>query len=96
MPRVRFEPMIPVFERAKTIHALDRVATVFSLHSVNLSEFRLFTNCLAYSLQRDRTINLLDGEHFQELVLLLLIHIIGLALPVSPRGTSPFHYTRRG
>jgi hypothetical protein len=28
MPRVGFEPMIPVFERAKTVHALDRAATV--------------------------------------------------------------------
>jgi hypothetical protein len=27
MPRVGLEPMIPVFERAKTIHALDRAAT---------------------------------------------------------------------
>jgi hypothetical protein len=28
MPRVGFEPTIPVFEQAKTVHALDRVATV--------------------------------------------------------------------
>jgi hypothetical protein len=28
MPRVGFEPTIPVFERAKTIHVLDRAATV--------------------------------------------------------------------
>jgi hypothetical protein len=28
MPRVGFEPTIPVFERAKTVHALDRAATV--------------------------------------------------------------------
>jgi hypothetical protein len=28
MPRVRFEPMIPVFERAKTVHAVDSAATV--------------------------------------------------------------------
>jgi hypothetical protein len=28
MPRVGFEPMILVFEREKTIHALDRMATV--------------------------------------------------------------------
>jgi hypothetical protein len=27
MPRVGFEPTIPVFERAKTIHALDRAVT---------------------------------------------------------------------
>jgi hypothetical protein len=28
MPRVGFEPTIPVFERAKTVHALDGAATV--------------------------------------------------------------------
>jgi hypothetical protein len=28
MPRVGFEPTIPVFERAKMIHALDSTATV--------------------------------------------------------------------
>jgi hypothetical protein len=28
MPRVGFEPTIPVFERAKTVHALDRAAVV--------------------------------------------------------------------
>jgi hypothetical protein len=30
MPRVGFEPTTPVFERAKTVHALDRAATVIS------------------------------------------------------------------
>jgi hypothetical protein len=28
MPRVRFEPRIPVFEQAKTVHAVERAATV--------------------------------------------------------------------
>jgi hypothetical protein len=28
MPRVGFEPTITVFERAKTVHALDRAVTV--------------------------------------------------------------------
>jgi hypothetical protein len=28
MPRLGFEPTIPVFELAKTVHALDRAATV--------------------------------------------------------------------
>jgi hypothetical protein len=28
MPQVGFEPTIPVFERAKTVHSVDRVATV--------------------------------------------------------------------
>jgi hypothetical protein len=31
MPRAGFEPTIPVFERAKTVHALDGVATVIGL-----------------------------------------------------------------
>jgi hypothetical protein len=28
MPQVGFEPMIPVFDRAKIVHVLDRAATV--------------------------------------------------------------------
>jgi hypothetical protein len=28
MPRVGFEPTVPAFARAKTVHALDRTATV--------------------------------------------------------------------
>jgi hypothetical protein len=28
MPRVGIEPTIPVFERAETVHALDRAAAV--------------------------------------------------------------------
>jgi hypothetical protein len=28
MPRVAFEPMIPMFEWVKTVHALDHLATV--------------------------------------------------------------------
>jgi hypothetical protein len=31
MPRVGFEPTVPVFERGKTVHALDRAATVIGL-----------------------------------------------------------------
>jgi hypothetical protein len=31
MPRVGFESTTPVFERAKTVHALDRAATVIGL-----------------------------------------------------------------
>jgi hypothetical protein len=34
MPRVGFESMIPVFERAKRAHALDRAATVISLDAI--------------------------------------------------------------
>jgi hypothetical protein len=31
MPRVGFELTISVFERAKTVHALDRAAAVFDI-----------------------------------------------------------------
>jgi hypothetical protein len=34
MPRVVFETMIPVLERAKTVHALDRAATVIGLRFI--------------------------------------------------------------
>jgi hypothetical protein len=36
MPRVEFEPTTPVFERTKTVHALDRAATVTDTHSPTL------------------------------------------------------------
>jgi hypothetical protein len=32
---VGFEPMIPVFERAKTVHALDRAVTVIGWYLVS-------------------------------------------------------------
>jgi hypothetical protein len=34
MPQFVFEPTIPVFERAKAVHALDRTATVISMRNV--------------------------------------------------------------
>jgi hypothetical protein len=34
MPRVGFEPMSPVLERAKTVHALDRAAAMTGLRSM--------------------------------------------------------------
>jgi hypothetical protein len=41
MPRVEFEPTIPVFERAKTIHALDRAASVFGSIAYTLRQIIL-------------------------------------------------------
>jgi hypothetical protein len=34
MPQVEFEPTIPAFERAKTVHALDLAATVISSEEI--------------------------------------------------------------
>jgi hypothetical protein len=39
MPKVRFEPTIPVFERAKTVHAIDRAATVIGCTGNTFSKF---------------------------------------------------------
>jgi hypothetical protein len=35
MPQVKFEPTIPVFQRAKTVHALDRAAAVIVVMVTN-------------------------------------------------------------
>jgi hypothetical protein len=39
MPRVGFELMIPMFDRAKTVHALDRAATVIGTLYLYTSNF---------------------------------------------------------
>jgi hypothetical protein len=36
MPQVGFELTIPVFKRAKAVHALDRAATVFGTVNVTI------------------------------------------------------------
>jgi hypothetical protein len=39
MPRVEFEPTIPVFKGGKTVHALDRAATVIGQHPNHNRQF---------------------------------------------------------
>jgi hypothetical protein len=39
MPGVRFETTIPAFERAKTVHALDRAATVIGINVTRQFKF---------------------------------------------------------
>jgi hypothetical protein len=41
MPSVGFEPMIPVFERAKTDHAFDRAATVSTTCVSNVFKYNI-------------------------------------------------------
>jgi hypothetical protein len=40
MPQIGFEPTIPVFERAKTVHASDRAATVIGRYQTTSVENR--------------------------------------------------------
>jgi hypothetical protein len=42
MPRVGFEPTIPVLEQEKTVHVLDRAATVIKKFVVKEIKFTLF------------------------------------------------------
>jgi hypothetical protein len=42
MPQMGFEPKIPVFERAKTVHAWDRVTTVLGRSIIYGSKFFCF------------------------------------------------------
>jgi hypothetical protein len=47
MPQVRFEPTMTAFERANTVHALDRTATVIALFcNYTLKIFRNFSGKL--------------------------------------------------
>jgi hypothetical protein len=41
MPRMGFEHTIPVFQRAKAVHALDRAATVIGLTKYKECKFKL-------------------------------------------------------
>jgi hypothetical protein len=44
MPWVEFEPTIPAFEGAKTVHALDRVAFVFGAKLITHIEIWYISN----------------------------------------------------
>jgi hypothetical protein len=39
MPQVGFEPTIPVFVRAKTVHVLERAATVTGISICTVTQF---------------------------------------------------------
>jgi hypothetical protein len=44
MPSVGFEPTIPMFERAKTVHALDRAVNVIGIKAHNGGKKNSFYN----------------------------------------------------
>jgi hypothetical protein len=53
MPRVEFEPTIPVFEQAKAVHALDSAATAFGqIVNIAFHKFKAAINkCLRVMLK---------------------------------------------
>jgi hypothetical protein len=56
MPQVGSEPKIPVFERTKTVHALDPVATVIggfhNTRTTNYNYIRSLNQCYKYYILR--------------------------------------------
>jgi hypothetical protein len=52
MPQVGFEPTIPVFQRANTVHALDRAATVNHHVQIHLVAFAFSSILVIYFLAR--------------------------------------------
>jgi hypothetical protein len=48
MLRVGFEPTIPVFEKAKTVHTLDRAATVIGYINILYTKFMLQSDTLSF------------------------------------------------
>jgi hypothetical protein len=52
MPGVGFEPMTPVFERAKTIHALDRAATVIRPDIIRLRSRGSWMKLVAHMVEK--------------------------------------------
>jgi hypothetical protein len=51
MPRVGFEPTIPTFERAKTLHSLDCKATVIGKYAYKIHIF--VKNLILCTLSKD-------------------------------------------
>jgi hypothetical protein len=57
MPRMGFEPTIPVFERAKTVHVLDRAATVIDKEATSYIKYAPKTR-----LNNDNRLQILDAN----------------------------------
>jgi hypothetical protein len=60
MPYVGFELTIPASERAKTVHALDRAATVTGHRHELLTDNCCFCLCLGYEKSMISDINITD------------------------------------
>jgi hypothetical protein len=65
MPRVGFEPTIPVIERAKTVHALDRAVTVIG--KVKFSSNKYWTPNIEHGCLQVLLVNFsVDADHVFE------------------------------
>jgi hypothetical protein len=55
MPRVRFEPTIPVFERAKTVHALYDAVIMVGIKMYRRHDISLIHNILKQEVADEST-----------------------------------------
>jgi hypothetical protein len=49
MPQVGLEPTIPAFERVKTVHALDRAATVIGTADMEIMQLQFMLSEMQYN-----------------------------------------------
>jgi hypothetical protein len=63
MPRVGFESTIPVFMRAKTVHALDRTATLIVHSNIRCGQIRLGVTKNFFLNSKTGGLNLKDVEY---------------------------------
>jgi hypothetical protein len=70
MPRVGFEPMIPAFERAKTVHTLDSAATAIGVLYFTQNKY-LSKECIFLEDLLSRT-----AQCHAHLVTLCILHIL--------------------
>jgi hypothetical protein len=65
MPWVEFEPTISVFERPKTVHALDRAATViFVLNLLQFKKVKRWGGVVKYVVSKTMTTSGICLIHF--------------------------------
>jgi hypothetical protein len=83
MPRVGFQPTIPTFEQAKTVHALDREATVIGFCQVLLLRKKglLIISFLCINMK---------GDYYEELQLLIVMAFLKIPRLVFKVVTSEF------
>jgi hypothetical protein len=68
MPQVEFEPTIPAFEPAKTVHVLERVATVIGSYKYDLMEIQFgvyIVTDLLEALLRNSSLNMFQHTRGQ-------------------------------
>jgi hypothetical protein len=67
MPRIKFEPATPVLQRAKTVHALDRAATMidYGLLSSIIIPAIIISPCVTEHKTRNTTAELLTPSVFR-------------------------------